>query len=87
MNFIKIILAILGIIFGVMLFFWVVGIVSSLIWYALVVGVLAAIGYGGYKLFKKAEDKYVGEGSTAGYIDERDYSLSWEEYDRKYLKK
>ena len=56
MNFIKIILAILGIIFGVMLFFWVVGIVSSLIWYALVVGVLAAIGYGGYKLFKKAED-------------------------------
>ena len=87
MNFIKIILAILGLIFGVMLFFWVVGLVSTLLWYGVVFGILAAVGYGGYKLFKKAEDKYVGAGPAAGYIDERDYSLSWEEYDRKYLKK
>lgn len=87
MNFIKIILAILGLIFGVMLFFWVVGLVSTLLWYGVVFGLLAAVGYGGYRMFKKAEDKYVGSGSTAGYIDERDYSLSWEEYDRKYLKK
>lgn len=87
MNFIKIILAILGLIFGVMLFFWVVGLVSTLLWYGVVFGLLAAVGYGGYRLFQRAEDKYVGAGSTAGYIDERDYSLSWEEYDRKYLKK
>lgn len=87
MNFIKIILAILGLMFGVMLFFWVVGLVSTLLWYGVVFGLLAAVGYGGYRMFKKAEDKYVGSGSTAGYIDERDYSLSWEEYDRKYLKK
>lgn len=87
MNFIKIILAILGLIFGVMLFFWVVGLVSTLLWYGVVFGLLAAVGYGGYRMFKKAEDKYVGSGSIAGYIDERDYSLSWEEYDRKYLKK
>ena len=88
MKFIKLVLAILGLIFGVMLFFWLFGLITSLIWYAFWIGLLAAVGYGGYKLFKKAENKYVGVGSTAGYIEEpRDYSLSWEEYDRKYLKK
>ncbi|HSU24906.1 MAG TPA: hypothetical protein VLI65_02890 [Pyrinomonadaceae bacterium] len=87
MNFIKIILAILGAIFGVMLLFWIIGLVSTLLWYGFWIGLLAAVGYGGYKLFKKAENKYVGPGSTAGYIDERDFSLSWEDYDRKYLKK
>ncbi len=87
MNFIKVILAILGLIFGVMLFFWLFGLITSLLWYGFWIGLLAAAGFGGYKLFKKAENKYVGGGSTAGYIDERDYSLSWEEYDKKYLKK
>lgn len=87
MNFIKIILAILGAIFGVMLLFWIIGLVSTLLWYGFWIGLLAAVGYGGYRLFKKAENKYVGPASTAGYIDERDYSLSWEDYDRKYLKK
>ena len=87
MNIIKVILAILGLIFGVMVFFWVFGLITSLIWYAVWLGLIAAVGYGGYKLFKKAENKYVGSGSTAGYIDERDFNLSWEEYDKKYLKK
>jgi hypothetical protein len=86
MNIIKVILAILGLIFGVMLFFWFFGLITSLIWYGFWIGVLAAAGYGAYKLFKKAENKYVGSGSTAGYI-EPDTSMSWEEYDRKYLHK
>ena len=87
MNFIKLILARLGSIVGVMVFFWVFGLITSLIWYAFWLGLLGAVAYGGYRLFRKAETKFVGEGSTAGYIDERDFSLSWEEYDRKYLKK
>jgi hypothetical protein len=86
MNFIKLILAILGVIFGVMLFFWLFGIITTLLWYGVWIGLLAAVGYGGYKMFRKAENKYVGPG-TAGYLDDRDFSLSWEEYDRKYLKK
>jgi hypothetical protein len=86
-NFIKFILAVLGLIFGVMLFFWLFGLITSLLWYGIWIGLLAAVGYGGYKLFKKVENKYVGSGSTAGYIDDRDFNLSWEEYDRKYLKK
>ena len=87
MKVIKFILAILGMIFGVMLFFWLFGLVSTLLWYAVMFGLLAAVGYGGYKLFVRAEQKYVGDGAAGGYLDDRDYSLSWEEYDRKYLKK
>ena len=96
MKLIKFVMAILGLIFGVMLFFWLFGLVTSLLWYGLVITlgglflldpILGAIGYGGYRLFKRAEQKYVGGGSPARLMDDRDYSLSWEEYDRKYLKK
>ena len=87
MNFIKFILAVLGLLFGVMLVFWLIGVVSSLLWYGFWIGLIAAIGYGGYKLFTKAEQKLVGPGSARDELADRDYSLSWEEYDRKYLKK
>lgn len=87
MNIIKIILAILGVIFGAMIAFWLLGIVWSLLWYAFWIGVIGAIGYGGYKLFKKTENKYVGAGSAIDELNERDFNMSWEEYDRKYLNK
>ena len=87
MNLIKLIVALLGLVFGVMLFFWLFGLISTLLWYGVVFGLLAAVGYGGYKLFTRAEKKYVTGGTAGGYIDDRDFSLSWEEYDRKYLKK
>jgi hypothetical protein len=87
MNIIKLILSLLGLIFGVMLFFWVFGLITSLLWYAVVFGVLAAVGYGGYKLFLKAENKFVGSGPATGYIDDRDYDTSWDEYKQKYLSK
>ncbi len=87
MNIIKIILAILGIILGVMVFFWLIGVVYSLIWYLFWIGVIGAIGYGGYKLFKRAENKYVGGGTVGEIGDTRDFDMSWEEYDKKYLHK
>ena len=87
MNFIKVLLIVLGVVFGFFVISWLIGLVGSLLWYGFWLGLIGAVGYGGYKLFTKAENKFVGSGSAAGYIDERDYSLSWEEYDRKYLKK
>ncbi len=87
MSFIKFILAVLGLLVGVYLFFWILGIVSALLWYGVFLGLLAAVGYGGYRLFIKAEKKALGEGDLLGEITDRDYSMSWEEYDRKYLKK
>ena len=87
MNIIKLILAIIGLFFGLMVVFWVLGIVSTLLWYGVIIGVLAAVGYTGYSLFKKAENKFVGPGTGAGQIDARDYNMSWEDYERKYLNK
>ena len=87
MNIIKLILAILGLVFGIMLFFWLFGLITSLLWYGLAFGVLAAVGYGGYTLFRKAEDKYVGAGPAQGYIDDREYDSTWDEYKQKYLSK
>ena len=87
MNIIKIILAILGLIFGVIVAFWLVGIVYSLLWYVFWIGIIGAAGYGGYKLFKKAESKALGGGSVNGIGEARDFDMSWEEYERKYLTK
>jgi hypothetical protein len=87
MNFIKFILAVLGLIFGVMLVFWVLGFVFSMVWYLLWIGILGGIAYGGWKLFRKLEDKTLGTGN-AGEIDGiRDIHMSWDEYQRKYLRK
>ncbi|MFM9904174.1 MAG: hypothetical protein ACKVQJ_06330 [Pyrinomonadaceae bacterium] len=86
MNIIKLILAMLGLVFGVMIVLWVLGFVWSIIWYLLFFGVIGAIGYGGYKLFKKAEAKALGYESPTS-IGTNDINMSWDEYDKKYLRK
>ena len=87
MKIIKVILAMLGLVFGVMLFLWLFGWVASLLWYGLWLGVIGAVGYGAYRLFTKAEQRYVGGGTGAGSIEARDFDMSWDEYERKYLSK
>ncbi|MGB7069890.1 MAG: hypothetical protein WBD22_10375 [Pyrinomonadaceae bacterium] len=87
MNIIKVILAILGTMLGIMAAFWLIGIVWSLLWYVFVFGIIGALGYGGYRLFRNAEDKYIGAGSADEIVGARDYNMSWEEYERKYLPK
>ncbi len=87
MNILKILLALVGIVLGIYLFFWILGILSSLLWYGVMIAIVGAIGYGGYKLFRKAEDKYVGAGSAAGELDGRDFNMTWDEYEKKYLHK
>jgi len=86
MNIIKIILTLLGVVFGTLVVLWVLGFVWSLIWYIVFFGIIAALGYGGYRLFKKAEAKALGYDSRAG-IDAGDINMSWDEYDKKYLHK
>ena len=87
MNFIKIILAMLGVVFVGLVLLWVLGAVWSIFGWALWLGVLGAAVYGGYKLFTAIERKALGKSDSIGSLDDRDYSLSWEDYDRKYLKK
>jgi len=87
MNFIKIILAILGLVFGVMVVFWLFGIVYSMLWYVFWLGLLGAVGYGGYKLFTKVESRVLGAGKANELDNTRDFDMSWEDYERKYLSK
>ena len=42
MKLIKLVMAVLGLIFGVMLFFWLFGLVTSLLWYGFVLAVIGA---------------------------------------------
>ena len=87
MNFIKLILTVLGLIFGVMLFFWLFGLITSLIWYGFWIAAIAAVGWGGYKLFQKVERKALNAERNTGLGSNVDVNLSWDEYERKYLKK
>lgn len=87
MKLMKIILTMVAVMFGVWAAFWLLGIVWSLLGFAFWIGLIAAAGYGGYKLFSRAEKKYVTGGTSFGEIEDRDFSLSWEEYDKKYLNK
>jgi hypothetical protein len=86
MNIIKFILVFLGLIFGAVVVFWLLGVVWSLLWYVFWLALIGAAGYGVYNLFKRAENKLLG-GSKTGYIDSPDTNMSWEEYDQKYLHK
>jgi len=48
---------------------------------------LAAVGYGGYKLFTKIERKALEAEKHSGLGSGYDVNMSWDEYERKYLKK
>jgi hypothetical protein len=86
MNIIKLILAILGIFFAGMVVLWLLGWVGTLLWYVFWIGLLGGIAYGGYKLFTKIEAKALGADRHSG-IGSGDIQMSWDEYDKKYLRK
>jgi hypothetical protein len=87
MNIIKFILIALGLFTFIFLAYFLIGLVSTLLWYAFVIGVLGAIGYGGYKLFKKTEAPQI-EGKQPVAISEMDNAdRTLEEYKSKYLPK
>ncbi len=86
-NIIKIIVAALGLILGVWVVLWILGFVWSIVWYALFFGIIGGVGYGAYKMFRKAENKFLGGGPANGIGSGVDVDMSWDEYERKYLKK
>ena len=87
MNIIKLILAAIGLIFVGMLLLWVIGFLSSILWYVVWLGLIGAVVYGGYRLFRKAESKLVGDGDPYANLGGADINMSWDEYDKKYLHK
>ena len=87
MNIIKFILAALGVVFASLVILWVVGFVWSILWYLVVFGIIGAIGYGGWKMFRKLEDKALGTSARSDLGSGVDINMSWDEYERKYLNK
>lgn len=88
MNWLKYLLIALGLIFAGLLVFSIVGLIYHVIWYLVVIGVLAGGGYVGYKLFKKDDDSLKLENKTPMAISEmKNADRTLEEYKRKYLPK
>lgn len=89
MDTIKIILAVIGVIALIIIGIWLIGIVSAILWFALWVGLIAAIGYGGYKLLvgRNKTDKILEEKTPIAIADLQDTDRALEEYKRKYLPK
>ena len=89
MDTIKIILTAIGVIALVVVGIWLVGIISALLWFALWIGLFAAIGYGGYKLFfaKEKTTPKLEEKTPIMIADLKDTDRQLEEYKRKLLTK
>lgn len=88
MNYIKIILAAIGLILAVMLAFSVIGIVYSALWYLFLLVVVVIGGAIGYKLLKKDKEFVKLEDKTPIEISEmRNADRTLEEYKQKYLPK
>lgn len=87
MNIVKLILAAIGFVFVGMLLLWVLGMVGSLLSWVFWLGLIGVVGYGGYRLFLKIENKALGSNPRDGLSGGMDVNMSWDEYERKYLKK
>jgi hypothetical protein len=87
MDTLKIILAVIGVIALVVVAIWLIGIISALLWFGLWIGLIAAIGYGGYKLlFAREKTKpRLEEKTPIAIADLKDTDRALEEYKRKYL--
>ena len=87
MDTIKIILAAIGVIALVIVAIWLIGIISAILWIALWVGLIAAIGYGGYRLLfaREKQTPKLEEKTPIAIADLKDTDRDLEEYKRKYL--
>ena len=84
MDTIKIILIALGLVTVIFLAYFIIGLVSTLLWYLFVLG---ALGYGGYKLLKKGEAAQIEGKQTIAINEMENADRTLEEYKRKYLPK
>ena len=88
MNFIKIILAVVGLLVAVMFGFWLIGIISTALWYLFLLGIVAVGGAVGYKVLTRGKEKPQLNENTPIAIAEMDKAdRTLEEYRRKYLSK
>lgn len=86
----KFLLFLLALVISGYLLFWVFGILAGILWYAVIIGVLAVGGYAGYKLFlggKEEEPPQLEEKKPVGIAEMQNLDRALEEYKRKALDK
>ena len=88
MNILKIILAILGLIFAGWLLFAVIGMLYSALFYIIALGAVGVAGYVGYKLIAKDRALELEEKSSVSTIELENAKAvkKLEEFKRKYSK-
>ena len=88
MNFIKILLAIAGLLLVTFFAFYIIGLISTIIWYLFLLGVIGIGGAVVYQLFKKdKEPPQLKENTPTAIADMQNTDRLLEEYRRKYLEK
>ena len=88
MNYIKIILAVVGLIIVALFASSLIGLVSTVLWYLLLFGIVAVGGAVGYKvLTKKKETPQLQENMPIGIAEMNNADRTLEEYRSKYLPK
>jgi hypothetical protein len=88
MNWLKYILITLGLLFAGMILFSVIGLISTVVYYLLIIGVLGGAAFIGYKLLKKETVLELENKDPIAKIelDNAKTVKQLEEYKRKYLK-
>lgn len=88
MNWLKYILIALGLLFAGMILFSLIGLITTAVYFLLIIGVLGGAGYLGYKLLKKEAALELENKNpiTKIEIDNVKTVKQLEEYKRKYLK-
>ena len=88
MNYIKIILAVVGLIVVTLLAASLIGLVSTALWYLFLFGIIAVGGAVGYKvLTRKKETPQLNENTPIGIAEMDRADRTLEEYRSKYLPK
>ena len=90
MSFFKFILLLLGIGLGIYLLFWIFfGVITTILWYAFLLGLIGLGGYAGYKLFFEKDDQtpQLEEKRPTAIAEIQDFDRALEDYKRKQLEK
>ncbi|MDQ3634477.1 MAG: hypothetical protein M3405_08205 [Acidobacteriota bacterium] len=88
MKIIKLLLLLLAIGVGAYVIFWLFGVIIGLLWYAVIIGIIAIAGTVGYKLLLSGGDEEkpkLQEKKPTAISELENADRTLEEYKRKYL--